>query len=92
MRTTLNLDDDIADFLQEQSRIHDKPLQQVVNETLRLGITRTPKRADTAANPPFRVKPNNSGLAEGVDPLHLNRLIDELAIEDFLAKNQNDNT
>ena len=35
-----------------------------------------------------RVKPNHSGLAEGVDPLHLNRLIDELAVEDFLAKNE----
>ena len=36
----------------------------------------------TAADPkpPFRVKPNNSGLAEGVDPLHLNRLLDEVAI------------
>ena len=85
MKTTLNLDPDIAAFLQEQSRIHDKPLQQVVNETLRLGIAQTPKRAD--AKPPFRVKPNNSGLAEGVDPLHLNRLIDELAVDDFLAKN-----
>lgn len=87
MRTTLKLDDDVADFLQEQSRLQDKTLQQVVNETLRLGITRTPKRAEDAPKPPFRVKPNNSGLAEGVDPLHLNRLLDELAIEDFLAKN-----
>ena len=85
MKTTLTLDADIAAFLQEQSRIHDKPLQQVVNETLRLGIAQTPKRAD--AKQPFRVKPNNSGLAEGVDPLHLNRLIDELAVDDFLAKN-----
>ena len=88
MKTTLNLDDDIADFLQEQSRIYDKPLQQVVNETLRLGITRTPKRTDADGNPPFRVKPNNSGLAEGVDPLHLNRLIDDLAIEEYLTKDE----
>ena len=85
MKTTLHLDADIAAFLQEQSRIHDKPLQQVVNETLRLGIAQTPQGAD--AKQPFRVKPNNSGLAEGVDPLHLNRLIDELEVEDFLAKN-----
>ena len=85
MKTTLNLDADIAAFLQEQSRVHDKPLQQVVNETLRLGIAQTPKGAD--AKPPFRVKPNNSGFVEGVDHLHLNRLIDELAIDDFIAKN-----
>lgn len=40
-----------------------------------------------AAKPPFRVKPNKSGFVEGVDPLHLNRLLDNLAIEDYLAKN-----
>ena len=39
-----------------------------------------------AAKPPFRVKPNKSGFVEGVDPLDLNRLLDDLAIEDFLAK------
>ncbi|MXY46090.1 MAG: hypothetical protein F4Y44_03710 [Chloroflexi bacterium] len=87
MKTTLKLDDDIADFLQEQSHIQDKPLEQVVNETLRLGITRIPKRVD-AAKPPFRVKPNKSGLAEGVDPLHLNRLIDDLEVENYLAWNE----
>ena len=87
MKTTLILDDDIADFLQEQSRLQDKPLEKVANETLRLGIARTPERAHAAAKPPFRVNPNNSGLADGVDPLHLNRLLDDLAIEDYLAKN-----
>lgn len=84
MKTTLNLDDDIADFLKEQSRIQDKTLQQVVNETLRLGMAQTSKQ--TAATP-FRVKPNNSGFVEGIDPLHLNRLLDELEAEEFLAKN-----
>ena len=39
MKTTLNLDDDIAAFLQEQSRIHNKPLEQVVNETLPLNTS-----------------------------------------------------
>ncbi|MDE2688203.1 MAG: hypothetical protein OXI16_11995 [Chloroflexota bacterium] len=90
MKTTLILDDDIADFLQEQSRIQDKPLQRVVNETLRLGITRMPKRAEDAAKPSFRVKPNKSGLAEGVEPLHLNRLLDELEVENYLAGNETD--
>lgn len=43
MKSTLNLDADIADFLQYQSRIYDKSLQQLVKETLRLGIAQTPK-------------------------------------------------
>lgn len=85
MKTTLILDDDIADFLQEQSRLQDMPLEQVVNETLRRGITLTQKRTDAAPKPPFRVNPNNSGFAEGVDPLHLNRLLDDLDVEESLA-------
>ena len=48
-------------------------------------VAKSPKAA--AAKPPFRVKPNNSGLAEGVDPLHLNRLID-VEVEEFLAKQE----
>ena len=35
MRTTLTLDDDVADFLKEQSQLHNKPFKQVVNEALR---------------------------------------------------------
>ena len=34
MRTTLTLDEDVADFLRAQSRLHDKPFKQVVNEVL----------------------------------------------------------
>ena len=86
MKATLILDDDIAAFLQEQSRLQDKPLEQVVNETLRLGITRTPERTNTAPKPPFRVKPNNSGFAEGVEQVRLNQLLADLDTEEFLAR------
>ena len=34
----------------------------------------------------YRVKPNNSDLADGIDHLHLNRLVDEMAIQDYLEK------
>ena len=85
MKTTLNLDDDIAAILQEQSRTQNKPLQQVVNETLRAGITQTTKPAD---KPPFRVKPNSSGFVEDVEQVRLNQLLDELDIEEHLAKNE----
>ena len=33
MRTTLTLDDDIADFLKRQARLLNKPFKEVVNET-----------------------------------------------------------
>ena len=85
MKTTLNLDDDVAAFLQEQSRFHNKPMEQVVNETLRLGINRTPKRAEDPTKPPFRVKPNKSGFVEGVEQVRLNQLLADFDTEEFLA-------
>ena len=63
MKTTLNLDADIAAFLQEQSRIHDKPLQQVVNETLRLAVTRAPKRTTCRKNSQHKTQAGSLGYA-----------------------------
>ena len=37
MRTTLTLDDDLAESLRERARLHDLPFKQVVNDTLRSG-------------------------------------------------------
>ena len=39
MRTTLTLDDDIADSLKEKARLLSKPFKQVVNEALRRGMS-----------------------------------------------------
>ena len=39
MRTTLTLDDDIADSLKEQARLLGKPFKQVVNDALRRGMS-----------------------------------------------------
>ena len=83
MRTTLTLDEDVADFLKTQSRLLDKPFKQLVNETLRRGMGpafRERKRAR------FRVEPNRSALVPGVDPRRLNQLNDQLEAEDFAAE------
>lgn len=85
MRTTLTLDDDVADFLKAQSRLHDKPFKQVVNEVLRRGMA---PAAPGSRPPRFRVVPNRSGLAPGVDPLRLNQLNDQLEVEDFVAESK----
>ena len=83
MRTTLTLDEDVADFLRAQSRLHDKPFKQVVNEVLRRGMAPGPQESEL---PKFRVVPNRSGLVPGVDPLRLNQLNDQLEVEDFAAE------
>ena len=80
MLITLNLDDDIADFLKKQARLLNKPFSEVVNETLRRGMSHaTGKRPRLE----YRVMPNRSGLAPGIDPLRLNQLNDQLDVEDF---------
>ncbi len=78
------LDDDVVAFLREQSRISNRPLKEVINETLRLGMERVSKHVPDA---PFRIVPNSSGFVDGIDTTHLNRLNDELEIEIFLAEN-----
>ena len=83
MRTTLTLDDDVAHFLKEQSRLQDKPFKRVVNETLRRGMAPGSPRPE---RPEFRIDPNRSGLAPGIDPRRLNQLNDQLETEDFAAE------
>ena len=84
MRTTLTLDDDVANYLKEQSRLLDKPFKQVVNETLRRGMSPSPEPAE---RPRFKVRPFRSGFNPGIDPTKLNQLYDQLEVEEFLRKN-----
>ena len=83
MRTTLTLDDDVADFLKMQCRLQGRPFKQVVNEVLRRGMAPGSKGPEL---PPYRVVANRSGLVAGVDPLRLNRLNDQLEVEDFAVE------
>ena len=75
MRTTLTLDDDVADFLKRQARLLNKPFKEVVNEMLRRGMSPT---IGERSRPEYRVLPNRSGLAPEIDPLQLNQFNDEL--------------
>ena len=82
MRTTLTLDNDIAESLKERARLLDMPFKQVVNDVLRRGMS--PVIRETPAE--YRVTPNRSGLAPGVDPLKLNQLNDQLEAEEFAGQ------
>ena len=84
MKTTLTLDDDVADFLKEQSRLHNKPFKQVVNEVLRRGMTTGSEAVEV---PKFRVVPNRSGLFTGIDSRRLNQLNDQLEAGEFTSGN-----
>ena len=80
MRTTLTLDDDLADSLREQARLQNKPFRRVVNDALRRGMSPGAKEIPM---PRYRVIPNKGGLAPGVDPMKLNQLNDQLETEEF---------
>lgn len=83
MRTTLTLDDDVAAFLKEQCRLHNKPFKQMVNEVLRRGMAPVTGGVEV---PEFRVVPNPSGLLPGIDPQKLNQLYDQLEVEAFVTR------
>jgi hypothetical protein len=69
MRTTLTLEDDIAERLVQLARNTDQPFMTVVNETLRRGL------ADhLPALTPFDYQPHPGNLLPGIDDRRLNEL------------------
>ena len=84
MRTTLTLDDDVADALRERARITGASFKQVVNEALRRGMSQGTEKAE---RPEYSVVPRHGGFVSGVDPLRLNQLNDQLAAEEFIGRN-----
>ncbi len=78
MRTTLTLDDDLADKLKRQAERRGISFKEVVNAALRNGL------AAQDAGPrkrPFRVQVFASPFRRGIDPVKLNQLSDELEVE-----------
>lgn len=84
MRTTLTLDDDLAEALNRAARLTGRSFKAVVNETLRRGLAQS--GSGTAGLEPFVVEPQSCGWMPGIDPLRLNQLVDGLEIEALLRK------
>ena len=82
MRITLTLDDDLAAKLREQARLHEKTFKQIVNDTLRRGLSLDTREIP---KPEYRVVPNRSALVPGIDPAKLNQMNDRLEAETFGA-------
>lgn len=73
-RTTLTLEDDVAERLAEESRRTGKPFKDVVNQAIRAGLDR-PSRSDL---PPFKVKARPMGLRPGLDLDDIEGLLDQV--------------
>lgn len=82
MRTTLTLDDDLAEELAKLARRLGVSFKEVVNDAIRRGIS-LGDRPDATATP-FVVEPQACGMRPGIDAAGLNRLVDHLETEDFL--------
>ena len=84
MRTTLTVDDDLADLLKRRAVEMGRPFKEVVNMVLRRGLDDGSSRPETL--PKVITIPFESGLTPGYDPDRMNQLVDDLEVEEFRAK------
>jgi hypothetical protein len=81
MRTTVTLDRDLEAVLRDISHRTRRPFKQVLNQTLRAGLT---AEALPAAAEPFVLRSRSMQLRAGLDPVGFNKLADDLEAEAFL--------
>lgn len=82
MRTTLTIEDHLADALKDLAHNSGRSFKAVVNEAIHRGLTDGEK--PTPAQQPFHVEASARGFLPGIDPIKLNQLLDELEVDDFL--------
>jgi hypothetical protein len=73
-RTTLTIEDDIAERLQQEARRTGKPFKDLVNEALRRGLA----REAGGSRKPFRVRSRKLGLRPGIELDDVEGLIERL--------------
>lgn len=81
MRTTLTLDDDVAAKVRALAQRRRMSFKETVNSVLRRGLGAQDRRGGSGTA--FRVEVFHSPFRPGVDPVRLNQLADELAVEEF---------
>lgn len=79
MRTTLTLDDDVADELRDEARRSGRSFKAVVNDAIRRGLRSGARPGPRPRR--FRVRPSACGFRAGIDVTRLNQLVDELEID-----------
>jgi len=75
MRTTLTLDDDVAERLRAEARRTGRPFKAVVNERLRIALAQS---AAVQTRKPFRIKPRALGGPIGASYDNVGALLEEL--------------
>jgi hypothetical protein len=75
MLSTVTLDPDVAERIEQEVRRAGKPAQAVVNDALRI---RLGLKGDASVQEPFRIKPHDFRFAAGLDLDKMNHLVDDL--------------
>lgn len=83
MRTTLTLEPEVAQLIDDEVHRTRRPFKQVVNEALRRGLS---SRATEAPAAPYVVHPHHATLLAGVDRGRMNALADELEDDAIVTK------
>jgi hypothetical protein len=82
MQTTLTLDDELAEELEEVAHRAGKPFTEVVNETIRKGL----HPAGAPSPKPYRLEPVSLGVLPGVNIDKARHIADALEDEEILRK------
>ena len=85
MRTTVTLEPDLAKKLKALAHHRGVSFKQALNDVIRRGLTASVRQEARAR---FTVQPHDSEFRAGIDPDKLNQLVDQLEVEDFIAKAQ----
>jgi len=81
MRTTVTLDPDVERLLRDATRRSGQSFKAVLNRAIREGLA---PQAHARVRAAFRIKARPMGLRPGIDPAGLKRLLDDMAIDDFI--------
>lgn len=85
MRTRVTLEPDLAKKVKALAHRRGLSFQQALNEVIRRGLTAPARQR---AQPRYTLEPHPSGLRPGVDQGKLNQLVDQLEVDEFIAKAQ----
>ena len=83
MRTTLIVDPDVEQLLQQEMRRTNRSMNAVVNDALRIGLG---MRSKPPRMPPFKVESHAFNFKLGTDTDGLNQLVDEMEADEFARK------
>ena len=83
MRTTLTIDPDVEELLRRDIRRTGRSMKSVVNDALRAGLG---VESESPGAPRYKAESYAFGFKPDVDVDRLNRLVDEMEVEEIVLR------